>query len=68
MQLLVVILILAVSVFLTVRHFYRTLTTKEKGCMGCPLKDVCDKQRRDFSTCGNTPDITTTHDSDSNRQ
>lgn len=45
MQTIIVILILLVAVILAVRYFYRVLTTKEKGCIGCPLKDVCDKKK-----------------------
>lgn len=58
MQLFIVIIILAIAVFLTLRHFYKALTSKEKGCYGCPLKEVCDKKKHERKAC-NHPCSTT---------
>jgi len=51
MQLTIVIFILVAAAALAARHLYKMLTAKEKGCTGCPLKDVCDKGKPGSAGC-----------------
>lgn len=53
MQTFIVTLILAAAIILATRYFYRMFTAKEKGCVGCPLKDICDKNKANCKAEGN---------------
>lgn len=46
MQFIIVIAVLATAVLLAFRHFYKMLKNKSSVCAGCPLHDVCGKDKK----------------------
>lgn len=46
MQLITVIIILACAFAYTGYRTYKSLTDKSGGCYGCPLNEVCKKDKK----------------------
>ena len=54
-QMVIVILIVALSIGLAARHYYRIYTRKEsccEGCEGCALKEKCENCGKRNEECG----------------